>query len=90
MTVPAKGTTTSDPIPFELLAGADVSVSFYAATATVYRNGGAQTNTWTINGADETATIDRQSLSIDSTRAHLYAVEQIDVVDGRPQFPPSR
>jgi PKD repeat protein len=83
VTVPAGGTVTSDPIPFNLVAGQDVFLTYWvpAGNDTVYRNGGGSTSTWSITGSDQSATIDWGSLGITDTRSHIYVVELMEVVN---------
>ena len=80
--VPAGGTVTSDPIPFDLVAGQDVFLTFWvpAGQPTVYRNGGARTSTWTVFGADQSATIDWGGLSFSERVANVYILERLEVI----------
>jgi hypothetical protein len=83
VTVPAGGTVTSDPIPFNVVAAQDVFLTYWvpAGNPTVYRNGGGSTSAWAITGNDQSATIDWGSLGITSTRSHVYVVELMEVVN---------
>ena len=69
VTVSAGG-VTSDPIPFNLVAGQDVFLTFWvpAGMAGVYLNGGSGDTAWFINSTDQSATIDWESLNISGTR----------------------
>jgi hypothetical protein len=82
VTVPAGGTVTSDPIPFDLIAGQDVFLTFWVPSGnpTIYRTGGASTSAWTITGTDQSATIDWESLAITDTRTYIYIAEQLEVL----------
>ena len=92
-TVPAGGTLTSDPIPFDLLAGQDVFVTFWvpAGNPTVYRNGGNNTVGWTITGTDQSTAIDWSSLSTSNTSQNIYVVGKLDVLpaSGGDNTPPT-
>ncbi|MGP0593604.1 Ig-like domain-containing protein, partial [Nitrospira sp. T9] len=81
-TVPAGGTLTSDPIPFDLIAGQDVFVTFWVPNGnpTVYRNGGNNTIGWTITGTDQSAVIDWGSLSTSNTTQNIYVIGKLDVL----------
>ncbi|MCA9422830.1 MAG: hypothetical protein KC592_17560, partial [Nitrospira sp.] len=83
VTVPAGGTVTSDPIPFDLIAGQDVFLTYWVSSGnpTVYRSGGANTSAWTINGTDQSSTIDWESLAITATRSYLYIAESLEVIN---------
>ena len=83
-TVPAGSTVTSDPIPFDLVAGQDVFLTFWAPPRqpTVFLNEGSDTSAWTITGDDQTATIDWSSLSIGDTSTDIYIAERLEVVQG--------
>ena len=76
VTVSAGG-VTSDPIPFNLVAGQDVFLTFWAPTGGrgVYRNGGMTTSTWFITGTDQSGEVDWESLAITNTRPFVYNVE---------------
>ena len=80
--VPANGTVTSDPISFDLVQGQDLFLTFWAppGNATVYRTGGANTSAWTIAGDDQSGAIDWQSLSFTATRAYVYVLETVEVL----------
>jgi len=82
VTVPAGGTVTSDPIPFDLLAGQDVLVTYWVPSGnpTVYRPGGSKTMAWTIAGTDQTSVIDWGSLSTTEDRAYIYIAESLKVL----------
>ena len=47
---------------------------------TTFRTGGTATATWTISGADESATIDWSGLSISDTRQYVYIAETVEVI----------
>ena len=82
VTVPAGGSVTSDPIPFDLEAGQDVFVTYWVPPGqpTVYRNGGSSTSAWTISDSDQSGTIDWGSLSFTETRSHVYLAESVSVI----------
>jgi len=88
-TVPAGGTLTSDAIPFELVEGEDVFLTFWqpSGDAGVYRDGGIQVTSWMIEGANHSATVDWGTLDISATRQHLYNAIQMHTVP-RPSPPP--
>ncbi|MDT7041244.1 InlB B-repeat-containing protein [Candidatus Nitronereus thalassa] len=92
VTVPAGATVTSDPIPFELVAGQDVFVTFWvpANNPTVYRNGGSGISFWSIANVDHTNTLDWTGLSTTSATSYLYALEQLEVItaSGPDLIPP--
>jgi hypothetical protein len=77
-TVPAGG-LTSDPIEFNLVAGQNVFLTYWAPAGTggVYRTGGTGDTAWFITGTDRSATIDWGGLSISGTRAYIYGAELI-------------
>ena len=81
VTVPAGSSVTSDPLPFALLAGQDVFVTFWApaGSPTLARTGGTTTSMWMIEGNDQSATIDWAGLPISGTRAYTYGVERLEV-----------
>ena len=83
VTVPAGGSVTSDPIAFDLQAGQDVFVTFWApaGSPTLARTGGTSTATWIINGTDQSGTIDWEGLTIDITRSYIYVVERLEVIN---------
>jgi concanavalin A-like lectin/glucanase superfamily protein/Big-like domain-containing protein len=82
VTVPAGGTITSDPIPFDLLTGQDVFVTYWvpAGNPTVYRNGGTNAVAWTIPGTDQSAAIDWGNLSTSATSQNIYVAGSLDVL----------
>ncbi len=84
VTVPAGGTVTSDPIAFDLVAGQDVFLTFWAPSGqpTVYYTAGSATSAWTIQGTDQSPSIDWQGLSITSTRTSIYLVQTLEVLSG--------
>jgi hypothetical protein len=73
---------TSDPVPFDLEAGQDVFVTYWVSEGqpTVYRPGGAGVSAWTIQGTDQSTTIDWEGLSISETRTHVYIVERLETI----------
>jgi hypothetical protein len=83
VTVPVGGTVTSDPIPFDLIAGQDVFLTYWvpAGNPTVYRTGGASTSAWIISGTDQSSTIDWGSLSITATSSSLYIAERLEGIN---------
>jgi hypothetical protein len=83
VTVPANSTVVSDPIPFNLIQGQDVFLTYWVPSGnpTVYRNGSASTSAWSISGNDQSSTIDWEGISITSTRSSVYVIEQMDVID---------
>jgi hypothetical protein len=83
VTVPAGGSVTSDPIPYDLLAGQDVFVTFWspAGSPPVARTGGTTTSMWMIENVDQSATIDWAGLTITATRAYTYSAERLDVIN---------
>ena len=91
VTVPAGGSVTSDPIPFDVGAGQDVFLTYWVPSnqPTVYRNGGSSTSAWIITGSDQSHTIDWESLSISETRSHIYIATQLEVVPAGGGTPPS-
>ena len=91
VTVPAGGSVTSDPIPFDLETLQDVFVTYWipSGTPAVYRNGGASTSAWIITGSDESNTIDWGNLSISETRSHIYLATQLDVIPDGGELPPA-
>ena len=94
VTVPANTTVVSDPIPFDLLAGQDVFLTFWAPTGQppMYRDGGTESTSWLIRDSDTTSTIDWQDLSISTSWPITYIAESLDVVVDAPQpdtTPPS-
>ena len=87
VTVPPNGSVTSDSIPFDLLAGQDVFVTFWVPVDQdpVYRTGGSQPMVWVVSGSNETGTVDWESLnprSESSFNRVLYVVEQLAVTSG--------
>ena len=84
--VPAGGTVTSNPIPFDLLIGEDLFLTYWvpAGNPTVYKTGGSSTSVWSIAGADESTTLDWGSLTISNTLDYVYIIEQVDVLDAAP------
>ena len=80
VTVPANGAATSDPIPFDLVAGQDVFVTLWvpAGQKTVYRTGGSGQTAWTLSGTDATSAHDWSSLSTGSHN-NLYVMERLEV-----------
>jgi Divergent InlB B-repeat domain len=82
VTVPAGGTVTSDPLPFDLVAGQDLFLTYWvpAGQPTLYYSGNAQTTSWVIGGSDTSATIDWSGLTISDTNTHLYSAERLDVL----------
>ncbi len=87
--VPAGGTVTSNPIPFDLLTGEDLFLTYWvpAGNPTVYKTGGSSTSAWSIAGADESTTLDWGSLTISNTLDYVYIIEQLDVLDAAPAAP---
>ena len=83
VTVPAGDTVTSDPIPFNVVAGQDMFLTYWVSSgnSTVYRSGGGSTTTWVITGNDQSDTIDWDSLGITDTRLHIYVAEFMEVVN---------
>ena len=87
VTVPANGSVTSDSIPFDLVSGQDVFVTFWvpADQDPVYRPGGSQPMVWVLSGTDESGTVDWENLSPRSAswfNRNLYVVEQLAVFPG--------
>ena len=82
VTVPAGSSVTSDPIPYDLLAGQDVFVTFWAPAGSppIARTGGTSTSMWMIENVDQSATIDWAGLTISGTRAYTYCVELLEVI----------
>ena len=91
VTVLEGGTVTSDPIPFDLIAGQDVFLTFWAPSghSTVYLNEGSDTSAWVILDTDHSPTIDWANLTIDLTRTFVYIAERLEVVQGGNGTPPS-
>lgn len=50
---------------------------------------GTQTMAWTIDGDDESNTVDWQGLTISDTRKQVFAALQVDVLAGAPPQPPA-
>ena len=82
VTVPAGQAVTSDPVPFDLVVGQDVFVTYWVSEGqpTVYRPGGSGTTAWTILGTDQSLTVDWEGLGITETRSHVYVVEKLEVI----------
>jgi len=82
VTVPEGGTVTSDPIAFNLVAGQDVFLTFWAPPGApgVYMTGGTQTTAWFISGTDQSGTIDWEGLTISDTRPSIYNIELVEVL----------
>ena len=82
VTVPAGETVMSDTIPFDLLTGQDLFLTYWVPVGqpTVYRNGGTSTSAWIISGTDESATNNWEGLSFTTTRSHVYVLETLEVV----------
>ena len=91
VTVSAGARAFSDPLPFDLVAGQDLFLTYWvpAGQPAVYRNGGASTSGWIITGTDQSATIDWDGLGISETRSHIYIVERLEVVSGGGETPPN-
>ena len=83
VTVNANQTVTSDPVAFSLAPGQDVFLTFWAPPAGgiggVYRDGGAETAAWYINGTDQSGVVDWTPLVISGTKAHVYDAELVEV-----------
>ncbi|MDT7041966.1 fibronectin type III domain-containing protein [Candidatus Nitronereus thalassa] len=87
VTVPAGQTVTSDPIAFDLVAGQDVFLTFWApagqptAYYTIYTTG-TNTSAWVIQGADQSSAIDWESFNIPSgqTRPYIYTAATLEVL----------
>jgi len=84
--VPAGGTLTSDPIAFNLAAGEDVFLTYWvtAGQGTVLRKIGSQTMAWTVNGNDQSETVDWEGLPISDTRNQVFSALRLDVLAGPP------
>ena len=83
VTVPANGTVTSDPIPFDLVAGQDVFLTFYvpAGQPTVNFSGGSGPAVWSKSGTDVSGTIDWASLNPNQqTFSNIYLGETLTVL----------
>ncbi len=90
--VPAGGTITSDPIPFDLIAGQDIFLSYWVPTGnpTLWYQGGSINNSdssWIITGTDTSATIDWEGLSISNIVNLIYSAEMIEVLETGGSIP---
>lgn len=84
------GTTLkSDPISFNLAAGEDVFLTFWAGPGqnNVLRKISFQTSTWIISGDDQSETIDWEGLTISDARNQIFAAIMLDVIPNPPLNP---
>ena len=83
-TVPPGAKIKSHFVPFELVPGEDVFVTFWAGPdqKTILRKIGGQTMTWVVEGEDESETIDWEALTIDDMRKQTFAACLLDVLTG--------
>ena len=91
VTIPPDDTVTSDPLPFDLIAGEDVFLTYWVPSGqpAVFRNGGTTTSAWIITGTDQSATLDWENLSISEARSHIYILDRLEVVSGGGETPPT-
>ena len=82
VTVPVNGTVTSEPISFDLVAGQDLFLTFWAppGNPTVYRTGGATTSAWSIAGTDQSANVFWEGLAISDTLDYVYILETMEML----------